>query len=263
MKLAVVVPSRGMMFSQTAEELLRELNGIDYRLFFSIGRKLPDCFNTPIKEALKDPKVTHVLICEDDMVLPQGILNEMLKQNYPVVALDYPFKEDGDATSLRAPDGMAIYTGTGFILINRLVLDKMPYPYFYTDTAWDAMITAEDELIFFPRDVSKIKTYGLHDVHFGLTMYSIDIPILVMPRTAGQRKLKRMGKANSNEGHHDIYIINKVWENNTTKNADPDVVAQYVKRINRIKTVRILDKKPDNIYYEDGQARAYQEHVII
>lgn len=249
------------MFSETAEELLRELHGYDYTLFFSVGNPLPDCFNIPVEEALKDKDITHVFICEDDMIIPKGILKAMLKQKYPVVALDYPFKGD-DATTLHAPDGLALYTGTGFILIERWVLDKMPKPIFRTDTAWETMITIEDEMIFFPRDVSKLKTYGLHDVQFGLTMYSVGIPIFVPPVTAGQRKLIKKG-ANVNTGVDNIKLITHVWRNNTTKNESPEVIEKFLRRVDSVTTVQILDTPPDNVYYENGQVKVKEDHVII
>ena len=90
-KLAVILPSRGLMFSETLEELLGELEGLNYEIYWSHGKSLPDCFNDPTEEILKDESVYAVLICEDDMIIPKGILNQMFEQRYPVVALDYPF----------------------------------------------------------------------------------------------------------------------------------------------------------------------------
>jgi len=255
MKLAVILPSRGLSFSRTCDELLRELKGLDYRIFFSIGRTLPDCFNIPLNEALEDKSFTHVLIVEDDMIIPKGILRQMLDKKYPAVALDYPFKEEGDATVMFDPSGMALWTGTGFILIERWLLDMMPKPVFVTDKSWEIMITPEDELLFFPRDVSKMKTYGLHDINFGLALWSNDIPILVMKRTAGQRKLRKKGATYTNAGADEIYEIKTIVKNNITKSKDTKNLKMYQSRLNQIKSVRLLDKKPDNVVYINGQAR--------
>jgi len=262
-KLAVIVPSRGLSFSRTMEELLNELNGLDYELFFSIGNPLPDCFNLPLDKVLQNDSFTHILIVEDDMIIPKNILKVMINQHYPVVALDYPFKNDGDATTLFDPDGFALYTGTGFILIERWVLENIPKPVFRTDTAWDMMITKDNKLLIWGRDVSKIKTYGLHDVNFGLVLWSNGIPIKVMERTAGQRKLRKKGEGNTNNGADEIYELTHVWRNNTTKSDNPYVIKGYIERVNQITDIQILDKKPKNVYYEDGQARIRGEHVII
>lgn len=262
-RLAVVFPSRGMNFSRTCEELLRELANFDYKIFFSVGRSLPDCFNIPVDEALEYPSFTHVLIVEDDMILPTGILKAMLDKQYPVVALDYPFRKDGDSTTMHAPDGSAIYTGTGFLLIERWVLDKMPKPVFSTDTAWEMLIDAQNTLVIWPKDVSNIKTYGLHDVHFGITMWSNEIPILVMEKTAGQRKLRALGKSGTNDGKHDIYQLTKVRRNNTAATSDREKVDMYLDRVSKIKSVELRVDKPDYVEYKDGVATVRGNHVVV
>lgn len=262
-QIAVILPSRGMSYSKTMEELLRELKNYKYKIFFSIGNTLPDCFNKPLDKVLKEKKWTHVLIVEDDMILPKGILKQMLAKQYPVVALDYPFVKDYEATVLHDPAGTALYTGTGFMLIERWVLDAMPKPIFRTDIAWDMMITTDNKLKCWPRDVSKAKTYGLHDVNFGITLWTNDIPIQVMNRTAGQRKLIQKGTAGINSGADKIIELTKVLRNNTTKTSDAQVVKSYLERVSKIETVEVLSKKPKDIYYKDGQARIKDKHVII
>jgi len=262
-RIAVVLPSRGMSFSRTMEELLRELKGIDHEIFFSVGNPLPECFNIPIEDALQDDSFTHILIVEDDMIIPKGILRNMLSKRYPVVALDYPFKNDNEATVLHDPEGYALYTGTGFMLIERWVLDSMPDPIFRTDTAWDMMITKDSKLVIWPRDVSKIKTYGLHDVNFGITMWANELPILVMDKTAGQRKLRSKGKANTNAGTDEIYELTKVLRDNTTKSANTQLVKGYLDRLHAVNEVVLLDKCPDSIHYVEGQARMKEGRDIV
>lgn len=263
MKIAVVFPSRGMSFSRTCEELLRELAPFDYRFFFSVGNPLPECFNIPVEQALEDETITHVLIAEDDMILPKGILKAMVDKDYPAVALDYPFRKNGDSTVLHDPSGFALYTGTGFLLIERWVLDKMPKPIFSTDIAWEMLIDRENKLVIWPLDVRHRKTYGLHDVHFGITLWSNDIPIYVMKKTAGQRKLKSLGKPGTNNGGHDIYTLTKVLRNNTAATSDMEKVDVYLDRVSKIKSVELLNEKPDYIEYIDGQATLKERHVVV
>ena len=251
-RLGVILPSRGLLFSQTLEELLAELKPYDHKIYFAHARPLPECFNEPLEKALKD-NPTHVLFCEDDMAIPKDILKKMLKLNVPATALDYPFKKDGEATILHDPDGFALWSGTGFLLVWREVLDKMPKPVFRTDLAWDIRIE-KHVLYMWPRDVSKIKTYGLHDINFGLTMWTNGMPI-VPAAPAGQRKLVALGQPNSNNGAHIIRTISKVGIDNITKTDDEEQKLKWLASLSQVKEVQVLEKMPDDIEIVDGQAR--------
>lgn len=252
MKLAVILPSRGLLFSESFEELLRELEPFDYKIYFAHGLPIPDCFNVPLERALKDKTNTHILFCEDDMMLPKGILKRMVDANFPAMALDYPFKEDGEATILHDPEGFAIYSGTGFLLLWRELLDKMPKPILRTDLAWDLRIQ-KHVLYMWPRDVSSVKTYGLHDINLGLTLYTNGFPI-VPAAPAGQRKLLALGVPNSNEGAHLIKELTKVGIDNITKNASEENKTKWMAALSQVKHIEILDHIPDDIEIVDGQA---------
>lgn len=251
-KLAIVIPSRGLMFSKTLEDVLRELKGFEYKLFWSHGKSLPTCFNDPTEQILNDPDIFAVLYCEDDMILPKGILKKMFDQHYPVVALDYPFKNDGDSTMLHDPAGNAIYSGTGFILIAKSILQALPKPIFRTDTAWDTMIKG-DALVFWPRTLTKV-AYGLHDVNLGITLFANDIPIKPMEQTAGQHKLVKLGAQNTNSGKHLIKDLTKVGRDLVIKTVEPENIYKYREALGRVKRVEILDAIPEFITYVDGQA---------
>lgn len=251
-KLAVVLPSRGLMFSETFEELLRELDGFDYQIYWSHGRPLPDCFNEPTERILGDKDVFAVLYCEDDMILSPGILKKMFAKNYPVVACDYPFKNNGDSTMLHDPAGNAIYSGTGFILIAKPILERLPKPIFRTDTAWDTMIKGTT-LVFWPRKLDHV-AYGLHDVHLGITLFSAGVPIKAMARTLGQRKLVKLGQPNVNNGAHHIRNLTIVGRDLVIKTVSEQNVELFRNALARVTDVQIMDKVPDFIGYHDGQA---------
>jgi hypothetical protein len=251
-KLAVILPSRGLIFSETFEELLNELEGFNYEIFWSHGKSLPDCFNEPTEKILKDKDVFAVLICEDDMIIPKGILKRMFQQNYPVVALDYPFKNNGDSTVLNDPNGYAYWTGTGFVLVAKQILEAMPKPIWRTDIAWDTMVKGET-LVFWPRKLNKV-AYGLHDVNFGMILYSQGIPIKMMAKTAGQRKLVKLGEFQSNDGKHEIKELTKVGRDMVIKTMDPKAIEIFKDGLKRVKSLQILNEIPDYIYYVDGQA---------
>lgn len=247
-KLAVVLPSRGLIMSETFEELLGELEGFNFEIFWSHAKSLPECFNDPTEQALADPEVFAVLFCEDDMIIPKGILKEMFATKYPVVALDYPFQQNGDSTCLHDPKGMAYWTGTGFLLVARAILENMEKPIWRTDTTFDPLID-KDTIHFWPRKLKKVY-YGLHDLRFGLLLYSAGVPIYPMSRTAGQRKLKALGKKGTNNGAHDIYELTEVGRDLVSGIIDKSNAELFWGALMRIKNVKIWEKKPPFISYD-------------
>jgi hypothetical protein len=248
-KLAVVLPSRGLLFSETLEELLGELEGFNYQIYFAHERPLPACFNEPTEKALQDPDVFAVLFCEDDMLIPKGILKEMFAANYPVVALDYPFQQQGDATVLHDPQGMAYWTGTGFLLVAKEVLQNIPKPIWRTDRTFDPFID-KDTLHFWPRKLDKVH-YGLHDLNFGLVCYSAGMPIMVMDRTAGQRKLVKLGEKHTNNGQHEIIELTEVGRDLVSGMINPENSALFRGALNRVKNVKFWEDIPPFISYTD------------
>lgn len=248
--LAVIIPSRGLIFSETLEEVLSELEGIKHRIFWAHERPLPACFNEPTERALADPDVFAVLICEDDMIIPKGILRQMFNQNYPVVALDYPFQQQGDATVLHDPQGYAYWTGTGFILIHRQVLENIPKPIWRTDRTFDPFIDS-DTLHFWPKMLDKVH-YGLHDLNFGLVCYSAGMPIMVMEQTAGQRKLKALGEKSTNNGVHDIQELTEVGRDLVSGMIDPANSALFRGALNRVRKVKFWEDTPPFISYDEN-----------
>ena len=112
MKIAVIYPSRGLAFSQTCEELLENLEGFTYDIFFSHKRPIPDCFNDPVKQALRG-LYTHFFFVEDDMILPKNtlktMLNELKRYKVEAVACDYPLDAKGKAAIFQDPVGNIIY----------------------------------------------------------------------------------------------------------------------------------------------------------
>lgn len=251
-KLAVILPSRGLMFSETFEELLGELEGFNYEIYWSHEKGLPACFNDPTEQALADPDVFALLIVEDDMIIPKGVLQEMFAMNYPVVALDYPFQQQGDSTCLHDPEGNAFWTGTGFILVAKAVLENMEKPIWRTDMTFDPFID-KDTIHFWPRKLDKVY-YGLHDLRFGLLLYSAGMPIKVPNRTAGQRKLVKLGEAGTNNGAHEIMELTEVGRDLVSGLITPDNADMFRGALNRVRNVKFWEEIPPFISYnEDNQ----------
>lgn len=247
--LAVVIPSRGLIFSQTLEELLGELEDFKYKIFWAIGYGLPECFNKPTEEALKDPSIYAILFVEEDMIIPKGILKKMFAVKYPVVALDYPFQQDGDSTCLHDPKGMAYWTGTGFLLCARPILEQLEKPIWRTNRTFDPFID-KDTIHFWPRKLDKV-FYGLHDLNFGMVLYSAGVPIYPMAKTAGQRKLVSLGGVHTNKGAHDIKELTVVGRDLVSGMITPENADMFRGALNRIKKVKFWEDIPPFISYDD------------
>lgn len=199
MRIAVLLPSRGLIFSETIEEVLREVAPFDYQLFFSHAKPIPQCFNDPINEILEG-NFTHVWIVEEDMVLSKGILQELIDLNMPIATSDYPPVEGKKCVEYDS-NGKVLYTGTGCLLIKTEVFEDMERPIFKTDTIY----TPEGKLIG-KRDPRE-KIYGQHDVHFFLQVRERGIPIGVTKNECHQRKIVEYGAKEVNDGFHKIKII--------------------------------------------------------
>lgn len=211
-KIAVIFPSRGLFFSKTAADLLENLQGYDYDIFFAHGLPIPECFEKPLQQALRG-SYTHIWFVEDDMILPEGTLDAMLLMDAPVVACDYPVSKSGQGAIFKNREGQIIFSGTGCLLVKRAVFDKIKPPYFRTDIRWMAtnygsFIRLTAQKITNPT----LEGYGLHDTNFGIKLYQAGIPISEAG-TLGQRKLVKLGTAGSNHGAHEIEEWTKVKPN--------------------------------------------------
>lgn len=204
-RIAVILPSRGLIFSETVDELLRNLEGYDYDIFFSHGVQIPDCFEKPLQKALKGD-YTHFWFVEDDMVLPDKTLQTMLLMDAPVVTMDYPVSKEGQGAVFISKEKRVVFSGTGCLLVKRAVFGKLNPPYFRSDIHWTA-VNHGDFIRFTANQITNknLVGYGLHDVNFGIKLWQADIPISVAG-VVGQRKLIELGKAGSNEGAHKIEI---------------------------------------------------------
>lgn len=228
-RIAVILPSRKLIFSQTADELLQNLRGFDYDIFFSHGEPIPDCFEKPLAQALKG-NYTHIFFIEEDMVLPESTLDAMLIMDAPVVACDYPVSKAGQGSIFKNEEGQIIFAGTGCLLVKREVFDELEPPYFRTDIRWGAVNYGD----FIRLRANYMPTapdgYGLHDTNFGIKLWKAGIPISEAG-IIGQRKLIALGKPGTNEGAHQIEEWTEVKPNillNKFKKMPPEPLGRLI-----------------------------------
>jgi len=201
-KIAVIFPSRGLLFSQTAEELLKNLKGYDYKIFFSHRRPIPKCFEEPTQRALEDDSITHLWFVEDDMKLPPDTLKRLLAKDKAVVTADYPVNKNGRGSVFKVMTSI-IFCGTGCLLVKREVFNELKAPHFYSDRKWN--IKNYDGFVKMrATTITNMEGYGLHDINFCMDLYKRGIPIHMINKTLAQRKLVKLGEAGTNDGAHEI-----------------------------------------------------------
>jgi len=213
MKLAVILPSRGLAYSETLDEIITELKTLDceWKIYWSHSRKVPNCLNVPTNQALRVKSNTHSWFLDDDMIIPPGTLKELIKEDRHAIACDYPTSITMGGV-VYDPDGRAYFTGNGCLLVKREVLESIKKPIWRSDMNWRIRYH-NNHVEFIAGSSNPDKVYGGHDVHFGLRLYAVGQPIHVSPVRCGQRKLKESGDFKTNLGAHKILEWRKFHSN--------------------------------------------------
>lgn len=222
MKIGVILPSRGLMFSQTADEILQNLKDIPHKIFFSHRKPIPKCFEEPTKRALADPSITHLWFVEDDMVLPPNVLWQLIDADANAVTCDYPVTKDGRGSVFSDQGGRVVFCGTGCLLVKREVFDSLKRPYFTDKVRWTMLNYGEAVKL---TGVYGSVGYGTHDITFCIKLWNAGIIVKVLKVKLGQRKLIALGKAGTNDGAHNIETWTKIVKNARLKAIQSQPVA--------------------------------------
>lgn len=209
MVIGVILPSRGLLFSRTADEILRNLAPYRHKFFFAHKRPIPECFEEPVNRALLDESITHLWLVEEDMIIPENTLDHMIDMGVAVVTVDYPTTKNGKGAVFEVKK-QVVFCGTGCTLIQREVFDELRAPYFTSDVVWNIKNYGDFIKLKGIKRGGVKDGYGLHDVNFCMKLWGRKIPIHKLPYTIGQRRLINLGKAGSNDGAHNIEDWTKV-----------------------------------------------------
>lgn len=223
-KVGIILPSRGLVFSQTADEILQNVKGIPHRFFFSHRQPIPLCFEKPTNRALLDETITHLWFIEDDMVLEPNVLASMLAADANAVACDYPVTKDGRGSVFYDQGGQVVFCGTGCLLVKREVFDSLKAPYFTDKIRW-TMLNYGESIKMVASKNQRGEGYGLHDITFCVKLWKAGILIKVLPTKLGQRRLIALGKAGTNDGAHNIEVWTKIVKNARLKALQSQPVA--------------------------------------
>ncbi len=132
MKVAVLVPSRGLVLSRGAEALDSELVGVESVRLYEHDKGIPDAFNSLTRRFLEtDADVAWIV--EEDIVVPNGSLTAMAESGADIAAVDYWLRLDTPIMSHRYHNEMLHWVSLGCTLIWRRVFERIAPPWFRSD----------------------------------------------------------------------------------------------------------------------------------
>lgn len=136
MNIIVVQPTRGIILTEMQDALDRELatNSQIPLIIRTHDMPIPLCRNFLVETALKLKEWTHILLIDDDVILPKGGLKELINLKTDVAVMDYPMKSLGAdksyGTVVTDKDKSVAWAGLGATLIKREVFEKISQPWF-------------------------------------------------------------------------------------------------------------------------------------
>lgn len=136
MKVAVTLPTRGLVFTEVEQALENQRKDYDLQIFRSWDLTIPDSLNMLTAKALRESDAKYFLFIEEDTVIPEGGLNLLYQEMYinkaDITCIDYGV--NGYSCVARNKKTQEIlWCGLGCTLVKRNVLEKMEPPWFRTD----------------------------------------------------------------------------------------------------------------------------------
>ena len=175
MKIAVILPTRGMYFVKAYKALINGLIGFNYHIFTTTGHNASKARNLMVKKALKSA-YTHFLFIDDDVVLKKGVIDQMF--NYDVASCQIPLKEGGSNIKYN-PDGTVAWAGAGCLMVKREVIEKMKKPYFNSAPQW--ILCYYKDKIRFRKKSDEPSEEGGEDINFCRQLIKLKYEIKILP----------------------------------------------------------------------------------
>ena len=198
--IAVLMPNRGLIFSEVLESVELMRNFQDVRTYYSEDLPIPDSFNSLVELAIQDEKMlgyelSHILFVEEDTVPPPDALERLIEADADIAFIDYGVS--GWSCSARDKEGNILWCGLGCTLVKRSVFDKVPYPWFRDDQ----MLRLNDWKWI---DTNPEKVYGGHDIWFCTQALENGCEIKQVEGECKHLKLEELGQPEVNKGLHKI-----------------------------------------------------------
>lgn len=207
MKIGVVLPSRGLVFSKTMESVFNNTKGKDWQLYMAHDLPIPDCFNIPLKLSLKDG-CKLIWFVEEDMYIPPDTLDKMLAlfaAGEKVISSNYADRRTGKSFVELDNNGEVLYAGMGCLLVDAEILKKMAPDYLQTCVFW--IKTGGGEKWLEPHPEIKNTGYGTQDIWLNWKIRELGYKIALVDSKIGHLQLVEKSPDNTNTGQHKIDVI--------------------------------------------------------
>lgn len=204
MKIAVVLPTRGLVFTQVEEALERERKGYDLTVYRTHNLPIPEGHNKATQTALLD-NPTHILYLEEDTVLPPGALEQLLVCDAAVACIDYGVAGWGCVTT--NPSGDILWCGLGCTLVKAKVFEGLEFPYFRVDKT---LRLNDWQWLDLPAEYIKDKNYGSLDIWFFTQVRKAGFKICQVSGECEHLQLDELGNRGRNHGLHKISLRSKI-----------------------------------------------------
>ena len=190
--IAVLCPSRGLVFTETDILIDKVVNHFDSQVFRSYDKKIPDAQNFLVEEALKTES-TYFLFLEEDNVPTFEQVKEMVNRDVDIAFVDYGV--GGWSCGAKNDKGEILWCGLGVTLIKRKVFEKLDRPWFRIDKS---LRLNDNKWIDVPMK------YGGHDIWFFTKAREAGFKITQVAGEAIHLRLDKLGTKEINNGLHII-----------------------------------------------------------
>lgn len=195
--IGVILPTRGMIFTEVEDSISRNLGKYDYKVYRSFTLPIPDSHNTLTEQALAD-ECSSLLFIEEDTVLPNGGIERLLLADTDIACIDYAVNGYSCITKYK---GAIMWCGLGCTLVKSHVFSKLEKPYFRSDK----LLLLNDWPNIKWIDAGE-QGYGGQDIYFGVKAREAGFEIKQVVGECKHLKLEELGRVEVNKGLHTISV---------------------------------------------------------
>ena len=157
-KLAIAIPSTGVIKTKTVESLIGMLKDFPHEYYFLSheGSIIHHMRERLVKKAI-DLDCTHLLFVDSDMQFEKDAVRRLLEANKDIIGADYNRRKlPLEKTAIREerqgdreePLLKAFSVGTGFMLIKLSIFDFLPEPWFFWESNTNGDLTTGEDYWF-------------------------------------------------------------------------------------------------------------------